>query len=88
MAQRLVSSHNPTSRRHGRALKPQIGLEILGNLTNQPLERKLLDQKLSRFLVLSDLTESNGTGAESVGLLHSASGRGRFPGGFGSQLLP
>ncbi|RYQ85477.1 hypothetical protein Ahy_B10g105048 [Arachis hypogaea] len=34
----------------GAALKPEIGLEILRNLTNEALERKFADQKLSALL--------------------------------------
>ena len=37
----LLKSHNSG------ALEAQISLEVLGNLTNQPLERQLADQQLS-----------------------------------------
>ena len=40
-------------------LEPQVCLEVLGNLTHKPLERKLADQQLSRLLVLPDLTKSH-----------------------------
>jgi hypothetical protein len=43
---------------HSRALKPQIGLEVLYNLPHQPLKRKLANQKLSRLLVLANLRPS------------------------------
>ena len=36
---------------YGRALEPQIGLEILGDLPDQTLEWKLTDEQLRRFLV-------------------------------------
>ena len=36
---------------HSRALEAQISLEVLSNLTNQPLERQLADQQLRRLLV-------------------------------------
>ena len=36
---------------HSRALEPQVGLEVLGNLTNEPLEGQLADEQLSGFLV-------------------------------------
>jgi histone H3 len=58
----------------GGRLEAEIGLEVLGNLTNKALERQLADEELSRLLVLTDLTESDGTGPVSVRLLHSASG--------------
>ncbi|KAI7288112.1 hypothetical protein KC345_g165 [Hortaea werneckii] len=45
----------------GRALEAEVGLEVLGDLTNQTLERQLADQELSRLLVATDLTESDGT---------------------------
>lgn len=37
-------------------LKLIIHLEVLGNLTNKPLEGKLPDQELSTLLVLTDFT--------------------------------
>ena len=50
-------------------LESEIGLEVLSDLTNQALEGKLSDQKLSRLLVASDLTESDGTRLIPVRLL-------------------
>lgn len=49
-------------------------LEVLSNLTNKPLEWKLSDKELSGLLVTPDLTKSDGTRTESVGLLDSSSG--------------
>jgi len=46
----------------GGALETQIGLEILRDFTNQPLERQLPDQQLSRFLISSNFSKSHGTG--------------------------
>ena len=57
---------------HGRALEAEVGLEVLGNLTNQSLEGELADQELSGLLVLTDLTKSHGSGSVPVGLLHSS----------------
>lgn len=45
----------------GRGLEAQVGLEVLGNLTDQTLEGELPDQKLSGLLVATDLTQSDGT---------------------------
>lgn len=45
----------------GRGLEAEIGLEVLGDLTDQTLEGELADQKLSGLLVATDLTESDGT---------------------------
>ncbi|KAF1875342.1 hypothetical protein Lal_00007958 [Lupinus albus] len=83
-----VSLSRLLQRRHGGALESEIGFEILSDFTDQPLERKLPDEKFGALLVLSDLTECNCTWPEPVWLLHSAGRRSRFPSGFGSQLLP
>ena len=45
----------------GGGLEAEIGLEVLGDLTNQTLEGELADQKLGGLLVATDLTESDGT---------------------------
>jgi len=71
----------------GGRLETKIGLEVLSDLTDQTLERQLADQKLGRFLVSSDFSESDGSGSVTVGLLDSASGRRALPGGLGGQLL-
>lgn len=71
----------------GCTLKPQVGLEVLGDLPHQPLERQLPDEQLSRFLVATDLSQGHGPGPVAVRLLHPA-GRGRaFAGRLGGQLL-
>ena len=72
---------------NSRALETQVGLEILGNLTDQALEGKLADEKLSGLLVSSDLTESNCSWPISVGFLDSSCGRSRLPGSLGGQLF-
>ena len=56
----------------GRALEAQIGLEVLGDLTDQTLEWQLADQELGGLLVTTDLTESHGTGPVTMGLLHAS----------------
>lgn len=74
-------------RTNGCTLKPQVGLEILGDLPHQPLERQLPDEQLGRFLVTTNLSESHGAGPVAVRFLHP-SGRGRaFPGRLGGQLF-
>lgn len=50
----------------GRRLEAEIRLEVLGNLTDETLEGQLADQELSRLLVATDLTESDGTFAKLV----------------------
>jgi len=52
-----------------RRLEAEVGLEVLGNFTNETLEGKLSDQELSRLLVTTDLTESNSSRLVSVGFL-------------------
>ena len=90
----LLQSH------HSRALEAQVSLEILGDLTNQPLEGQLADQQLSRLLVPgllvfdaiillpSDLPEGDCARPVTVGLLDSSSCRSRLAGSLGCQLLP
>jgi histone H3 len=70
-----------------RALEAEVGLEVLGNLTDETLEGELADQKLSGLLVATNLTESDGTGLITVGLLDTASGGGGLAGSLGSELL-
>ena len=72
----------------GRALEPQVGLEVLGDLTDQTLEGQLADEELGALLVPTDLTESHGSGPVAMGLLDSTGGRGALTGGLGGQLLP
>lgn len=45
----------------GRRLESEIGLKVLGDFTDQALEGEFSDEKLSGFLVATDLTESDGT---------------------------
>jgi len=64
----FLESHN------GGGLEAEIGLEVLSDFTDEPLEGELADEELGGLLVTPDLTESDGTGAESVGLLDTTSG--------------
>jgi len=66
----------------GRRLETKITLEVLGNFTNQSLERKLSDQELSGLLVSSDFTKSDSSWLISVWLLDTT---GRWV-GFTSSL--
>lgn len=72
-----------------RGLESEISLEVLSNLTDETLEGKLADKQLSRLLVSSDFTESDGTGLISVGLLDTSSSRGGggLSGGLSRNLL-
>lgn len=50
----------------------EADLEVLSDLTNEPLEGQLPDKELSRLLVAPDLTKGHGSGTEPVGLLDTA----------------
>jgi len=69
-------------------LESQIRLEILSDLSDETLEGQLADQQLSRFLVSSDLTQSDGSWPVTMGFLDTPGGRGALSGSFGGQLLP
>ena len=78
----LLESHDSAG------LEPQVGLEVLGDLPDEPLEGKLADEELSGLLVPPDLPEGDCTGPVPMGLLDSAGGRGGLSGSLGCQLLP
>ena len=59
-----------------RRLEAQVGLEVLGDLSDQALEGQLADQQLGRLLVAADLAERNGARAVAVGLPGAAGGGG------------
>ena len=62
--------------RNGTGNKDTIStnLEVLSDLTNKTLEGELADEELRGLLVATDFTESDGTRAETMRLLHTASG--------------
>ena len=51
------------------ALEAQVSLEVLGNFTDESLERKLTDEQFSALLIATDFSESYSSGSEPVGLL-------------------
>jgi hypothetical protein len=111
----------------GGGLETEVGLEVLGDLTDETLEavvlregllekgegreeersvkevkekrrrtmarrgrqdaRELADEELSRLLVTTDLTESDGSGTVTVRLLDTTGGGRRLAGSLGSELL-
>ena len=71
----------------GRALEAEVSLEILSNFTHKTLEGELADEKLGRFLVSPDFTESHGARPVTVRFLDTSGGGGRFASSLGSQLL-
>eukprot|EP01043_Picozoa_sp_COSAG02_P034647 COSAG02_NODE_2435_length_8869_cov_63.273774_5_plen_221_part_00 len=74
-------------RQDGGGLEAQVGLEVLGDLADEALERQLADQQLSGLLVLADLAEGDGAGPVAVGLLDAAGGRGGLARRLGGELL-
>ena len=71
----------------GRSLETKVTLEVLGDLANKTLERKLADEQVSGLLVPTNLTESDGSGTVPVRFLHTSGGRGGFTGSLGGELL-
>ena len=70
-----------------RGLEAEVSLEVLGDLTDQTLERQLSDEELSALLVTTDLTKGNSSRPVTMGLLDSSSSRSRLAGSLGGQLL-
>ena len=58
----------------GGRLESQVVLELGSDLTDKSLEGKLADEELGGFLEATDLTESDGTRSEAMGLLDATSG--------------
>ena len=79
---RFLKSHD------GAGLETQVSLELLSDLTDQTWEWQFADQELSRLLVTTDLTESNGTGTIPMEFLDSSGGWCRFAGSHCGQLFP
>lgn len=71
----------------GRALETQVGLEVLGDFTNESLERQLPDEQLRALLVPTDLSESDRAGTITMGLLHSSGGRCTLASGLSGELF-
>ena len=70
-----------------RRLEAKVGLELLGELANQALERELADEELGGLLVAPDLAEGHGAWAVPVGLLDAARSGGVLAGCLGGELL-
>lgn len=50
-------------------------LEVLGDFTDEPLERELPNQKLGRLLITSDFTKSDSSRPEPVRLFNTSGRR-------------
>jgi len=59
---------------HSGGLEAEVVLEFTGDLTDKSLEGELADEELGGLLEAADLAESDGAGAEAVGLLDATSG--------------
>jgi hypothetical protein len=68
-------------------LESKIRLEILGDFTNETLERSFADQKIGRLLVFANLAKSDGSGAVTVGLLDTSGGGCRLAGSLSSRVI-
>lgn len=55
--------------KHGRTLKSQVTVNMHRNLTDQPLERELANEQISRLLVSADFAKGHSSGSITVGLL-------------------
>jgi len=69
-------------------LEAQVGLEVLSDLPDQPLEGQLADEQLGGLLITPDLPEGHGTRPVPMGLLDAARAGRALPGSLGGQLLP
>ncbi len=67
-----VSLRRLLQRTYGCTLEPQIGLEILRDLTNEALERELAQEKLRGLLVSTNFAQCYGARAVAMGLLDTA----------------
>ena len=72
---------------HRGGLESQVSLEILGDFSDQTLERQLSDEQFRGLLVLADFSQRDGTRAVSVRLLDATSRRRGFARGLGRELL-
>ena len=68
-------------------LEAQVGFKLLGNFTDQTLERKFAEQEFRVFLIFTDFAQGNSTGAVAVGFFDTAGGRGGLAGTLGGQLF-
>ena len=50
-------------------MEAKVGLEVLGDFTDQALERQLADEEFRALLVAADFAEGDGSRAVTVGLL-------------------
>ena len=68
-------------------MEAKVRFEVLSNLSNETLEGGLADEEVGGFLIATDLTESDGSWAVTVGLLDAFGGGGGLASGLGGELL-
>jgi histone H3 len=73
--------------RHGRALKAQIGFEILGDLAHKTLEGRLANQQLGALLIAANLAQCNRARTKTMRFLDATSGRCNLASSLRCQLL-
>ena len=80
----------------GGGLESKVVLELRSDLSDESLERKFSNEKLSGLLELSNLSKSDGSRSESMGFLDTTSSGGLllgllvgnvFSGGFATGVL-
>ena len=69
----------------GGRLESKVVLEVSGDISDESLEGELSDEELSGFLELSDFSEGDGSGTESVGSLDTTGNL--LGGGLGGNVL-
>ena len=57
-------------------MESQVGLEVVGNVSDESLEWKFSNEELGRFLILSDVSKGNSSWSESVCSLDTTWGLG------------
>jgi len=78
----LLQSHD------GGALEAKVGLEVLGDFSDETLEGEFTDEEFGTLLVSPDFSEGHGTGPVTMGFLDTSGSRCRFSGGLCRQLFP
>ena len=74
--------------KNGAGLEAELASVLRGDLTDESLEGEFPDEELGALLESSDLTESNGSWSESVGLLDATGGGGLLGSSLVGDVLP
>jgi hypothetical protein len=65
----ILGLNGNTQGAYGRGLETEVGFEVLGDFTDETLERQFTDPEFGGLLVTTNFTKSDGTRAVSVGFL-------------------